>query len=222
MNTVAGKLRTTSQIALGAHFFLTLTSITYGAGILNSSNGTGEGDIAIAKKKEVYDAHHYSKVTDWVSAFYSGNVKRTSRKPLSTVVALDENATFEDPVAICVRRVEVQEAFRALCFVHPQSVTEPKCVDVNPKGRSIELTYSLHQNYSFGSLFDLQVRSLLMIEVQLERIIENDLVESKFVITRMEERWNGAKPFESTLFWIVRRINGFMSYHLTSRLLSEN
>jgi len=226
MNAVMNKLRPTCQIALGAHLLITLTSVTYGTGIFrSSSSGDGEADVVtIAKKTEVFDAHHYSKVTDLVSAIYSGNMS-SSRSWKTTVVALDENATFEDPVAICARRTEVQEAFRALSFVHPQSLSKPKCVDVKPKGRSIELTYALHQNYNFGSLFGgggLEVRSLLMMEVHLERIIGNDVAESKFVVTRMEERWNGVKPLENYLFWIVRRINGLLSYSLTTRLLADN
>jgi hypothetical protein len=211
----AGMFQASLQAAVGTQVFLTLTSLAYG-----TFGGRGSSSPALTteddkEKVEVFDAKHYQMVTDLVSDMYSG--KGIGRRTTTRVV-LDEKVTFEDPAAICSSPKEVQEAFRALKYVHPQSLSRPKCIDVNPKGETIELTYSLNQLYAAGGL-DLNVVSLLVVNVHLAHIYGTP--ESEFVVTKLEERWNGVQPLGSYLFWIVRRINGILSWNLTTRLLSE-
>jgi hypothetical protein len=205
----AGMIRSSVQAAVATHALLSLASLTYGTGAFGGGSSLTSDDD---KDDEVFDAKHYQMVTDLVSDMYSG--KGVSHRPHHVI--LDDKVTFEDPAAICSSRKEVQEAFRALQSVQPQSRSRPKCINVNPKGESIELTYVLNQRYGGGWL---DVMSLLVVNVQLAQI--NGTPESKFVVTKLEERWNGVQPLGSYLFWIVRRINGIVSWNLTTRLISE-
>jgi hypothetical protein len=190
---------------LGTHVALTVTSVAHGA------VGPAQDSFLGNKKREAaFDANHYKFVTNLVCDMYSG---KGAGACSPDHIELAEGVTFEDSAAICSGRKEVLEAFRALTVLNPESLERPVCIDVEPKGESITLTYALNQRY-FGSL---DVASLLEVNVHLSPIPNNP--ESKFVLTRMEEQWNGVKPVGSLLFWIVRRINGIISWHLTTRVI---
>ena len=159
--------------------------------------------------KPAFDAGHYKYVTEFVKRMYGGRGAQHDH------VIMNPETTFEDPAAICKGYPEIQEAFQALTYLQPQSLAPPTCVNVQPLGDSILLTYSLKQRY----LGRLELRSLLMVQVQLQQ--RQDIPESDFLVLRMEEHWNGIPPLSSYLFWAVRRINGIVSYQLTSKLLSS-
>ena len=136
----------------------------------------------------------------------------------------DDDVSFEDPVAICKSKKEVQEVFRVLQrYLDPIPITKPICVDVKPKGNEIELTYSLNQQYLNGRI---QLWSLLIVTAHLQPIPELlASYESEFVITKLEERWNGIHPHpfissSNYIFWIVKRINGMLSWNVTKTFLS--
>ena len=124
--------------------------------------------------------------------------------------------TFEDPVARCCGPLEVQEAFRAIKFLEPRSISPPICVDVQPQGESIALWYDLYQRYHLLG-WTWTLHSLLVITVQLRQL--KDAPESEFSVIKMEEYWNGIPFWNTYLFRIVRRINGMVSWQLTRRLL---
>ena len=201
----AGIFRASLQAAVGTHLVLSLASLAHGSGVFKRSSKSSSDD----NEEEAFDAFHYQFVTDFVSDMYAG--KGMTRPH----VLLHEKVTFEDPAAICSTPEEVQEAFRALKYVNPESLSTPKCIDVTPKGESIDLTYRLDQRYA-GML---EVQSLLVVNVQLAQIYGTP--ESEFVVRKFEERWNGVQPLGTYLFWIVRRMNGLISWNLTSRLLKE-
>eukprot|EP00339_Tiarina_fusa_P019627 CAMPEP_0117081014 /NCGR_PEP_ID=MMETSP0472-20121206/57132_1 /TAXON_ID=693140 ORGANISM="Tiarina fusus, Strain LIS" /NCGR_SAMPLE_ID=MMETSP0472 /ASSEMBLY_ACC=CAM_ASM_000603 /LENGTH=187 /DNA_ID=CAMNT_0004808835 /DNA_START=70 /DNA_END=630 /DNA_ORIENTATION=+ len=180
-----GRIASGVKAFLGTHAALTITSLAYGVYGSFSEKET-------PRREAAFDAYHYKFVTDLVCDMYSGN-GISGRNP--DHIELGETVTFEDPAAICSGRKEVQEAFRALGIVDPESLERPVCIDVEPKGDSISLTYALKQRY-LGSL---EVASLLEVDVHLGPIPNNP--ESKFVVTRIEEQWNGVKPLGSLLFW---------------------
>lgn len=187
---------------VGTHAALTATSLAY---------GIFGGDMTDGDPPEVFDAPHYDMVTELVSGMYAGRGLGNHTAPH---VKLADTVTFEDPAAICSGPAEVREAFRALTCIQPKSRSPPRCIDVQPQGDSIALTYVLNQRYA-GLL---TVRSLLVVHVKLLQM-RDDLAESEFLVTRLEEQWNAVPPLPSLLFWIVRRINGFISYQLTTRLI---
>lgn len=199
----AGMIQATLQAAVGMHAFLTLASIGYP--LLSESSSAAKKK----KSEEAFDAKHYQLMTDFVADMYGGRgISHNARG-----VYLDESVTFEDSAAICSSRNEVQEAFRALQYIQPRSLSPPKCIDVIPKGDSIELMYALNQQYA--GRFNLF--SLLVVNVQLGQIYGTP--ESEFVVTKFEERWNDIEPFGSYLFRAVRRINGVISWNVTTRLM---
>jgi hypothetical protein len=160
---------------------------------------------------ESFDARHYDLVTEMVTKMYSGRGAYHRRCQLA------DSVTFEDPAAICKSPDEVRETFRVLKGLKPKSLSSPKCINVEPRGSSIALTYALHQRYG---LLSVDLCSHLVVEVQLIQM--RDLPESEFLITRFEERWNGIPPQNNMLLWVTRRINGILSWHLTRRLVPDN
>jgi hypothetical protein len=201
---IIGSLRSGVTAAIGTQLILTAASIVNASGNLGGSRSK----LLSAKPEEAFDAHHYDYVTELVTKMYAG---RGMSHPYVKVKA---SMTFEDPAARCADATEVQEAFRVLVHLQPRSMFPPRCVDVQPQGESITLVYSLHNQY-LGGRIDLP--SLLVVAVQLRQC--KDVPESEFLVLNMQEQWNGIPLIDSYLFWIVRRINGFLSYHLTRRCL---
>ena len=170
-------------------------------------------------KEAAFDANHYTLVTDLVTDTYCG---KGIHKERHQHCQLDDTVTFEDPAAICKSPMEVKEAFRALSFVKPKSNTTPVCINVEPRGSSIGLTYSLNQRYDLSTLIStwssFNIKSHLFVEVQLIPTVSIP-GESEFLITRFEERWNGIIPQNNYLLWITRRINGIVSWYITTTFL---
>jgi hypothetical protein len=188
-----------------AHISLTAASLGLGLyGRRPPSDSSGDDN-------ESFDAKHYDLVTEMVTKMYAG------RGAYHPHCHLADSVTFEDPAAICKSPDEVRETFRVLKGLKPKSLSSPKCINVEPRGSSIALTYALHQRYG---LLSVDLRSHLVVEVQLIQM--RDLPESEFLITRFEERWNGIPPQNNILLWVTRRINGILSYHLTKRLVPDN
>mmetsp|Transcript_20072 Transcript_20072/g.41124 ORF Transcript_20072/g.41124 Transcript_20072/m.41124 type:complete len:242 (-) Transcript_20072:540-1265(-) len=224
---------------VGTHIAFTLASIARAGigGLQNHEDGT-------AKKQEIeecFDAKHYDLMTAFVARFYRGRGTKPARNNDTenhrggsadgtntiTGVKLAPTATFEDPAAVCVGEEEVREAFRALRLLDPVSLSPPRCVDVRPLGDSIQLTFLLHQQYTIplrlflpGPPPQISLRSLLTVTVRLQQMQERGLPESEFIVTEMKELWYGNPllwPYH--LFYVPRRLNGIVSYHLTSRIL---
>ena len=189
------------ELLAGTHALAVLTSLAYGI------YGPKKID-RISDLEETFDSNHYQYVTDFVASMYGG--KGTHQ----TNVLLDEAVTFEDPAASCSGPKEVEEAFRALKYIQPNSLSSPRCVDVKPKGALIELTYALNQRY----LDSIELESLLVVVVKLKQMSTKP-EENIFLIQKVEEQWNGVEPLRAYLFHIVRRINGIISYALTTNLL---
>eukprot|EP00536_Pseudo-nitzschia_multiseries_P008884 jgi/Psemu1/288093/fgenesh1_pg.235_\ len=231
---------------VGTHVAFSVASIARaGIGGL-PKNDTPKGTI---EKQECFDAKHYDMVTDWVGRMYRGRgVKSVNNNKNNNNscggngngsgghakiggVKLSPTATFEDPAAVCIGEEEVREAFRALRVLEPVSINPPKCIDVQPQGESIRLTFLLNQQYTlpFPSLsarnsspqqIIIQLRSLLHVTVQLQQMKYAGLPESEFHVTEMNELWYGNPllwPYR--LFYVPRRLNGVVSYYLTSRFL---
>jgi len=201
-------IRSGLTAAVGTQLALTMASLGYASGRLG---GTPSPLLARGKsssEEEVFDALHYDFVTEFVTSMYAG------RGVSHRYVKLADSVSFEDPAARCSGPDEVREAFRALRYLKPQSISPPCCVNVQPQGESIALWYALHQHYLGGRLI---LPSLLVVTVQLRQLKE--VPESEFVVLGMQEQWNGIPLWNSYLFWIVRRINGMVSYPLTKGLL---
>lgn len=207
---VGSFFRSSAKILVSTHSLLTLTSIGYGM----------FGEYLMDKKsrkrneEEVFDANWYQMATDLVIDMYSGK-GATARQHQTGVARLSEDVTFEDPAAICYTKEEVEEAFRALHFAHPKCLSPPKLVNVVPMGDTIQLTYSLHQRYAVG--INLNVKSLLILDVNLKHLPDLPYY-SELEVTRIEERWNAVKPL-GFAFYVPRRINGLLSYYITSNIL---
>lgn len=115
-----------------------------------------------------------------------------------------DDVTFTDPAARCAGKQEVAEAFRALRYCNPQTLTTPHA-SVAQDG---SLHFSLHQRYFAGRLPGLEVRSTLVVRTAPDgRVCE------------LEERWNGAPLLWWPPFQWVRRVNGMLSSLLTPMLL---
>jgi len=192
------------KAVVGTHALLTFASLTYNTYVNNDP-------IREGTPNEVFDAGHYRKVTNFVTDMYSGKgVVETEG------VKLAQNATFDDPAAFCSAPDEIREAFRALRVARPSCLSRPTCIDVRPNGESIELTYYLNQRY--GDYVNL--RSLLVVDFRLARA-NDGIPEGHFVVTKLEERWNGTRPLVALPFWVSRRINGLISWYLTRILIGE-
>lgn len=217
VTAIVGSLRSGLTAAVGTQVVLTVASLGYATGrlggtpspLLQSSSSSKGGP------EEVFDAHHYDFVTEFVTGMYAG---RGTSHPYVKLADGDKNSvvvvSFEDPAARSCGAHEVREAFRALKYLEPRSIRPPCCVDVQPQGESIALSYALDQQYLDGRL---HLQSLLVIKVQLRQ--RKDVPESEFLVLQMEEHWNGIPFWNSYLFWIVRRINGMVSWQLTKRIL---
>lgn len=187
-----------------AHVSLTVASL--GLGFYDSHSSPEPEDI-----HESFDAKHYDLVTEMVTQMYAGRGAYHKHCQLADFV------TFEDPAAVCKSPDEVREAFRVLKKLEPRSLSSPKCINVEPRGSSIALTYALHQRYG---LLSADLRSNLVVDVELMQI--RGLPESEFLITKFEERWNGVPLQDNILLWATRRINGILSWHLTTRFVPDN
>ena len=206
---IIGNLRSGFTAAVGTQFVLTVASIGYACGMMVGGTNRSNGRlITTSKPEEVFDAHHYSYVTEFVTKMYAG------RGMSHPYVKMKESMAFEDPAARCLGAHEAQEAFRILVHLEPRSMFPPRCVDVKPQGESIALSYALHQQYLGGRL---ELPSLLVVTVQLRQ--RKDVPESEFLVLKMEEQWNGIPLIDSYLFSMVRRINGFISYQMSTRFL---
>jgi len=240
----AGSVVTT---LVGTHLAVSVASIARATLFGKTSGRTNDKDDSsntthaalLARTTESFDANHYAMLTEFVSKLYSidnGQQKKTKSASSSSPsllqqassswgainlngVRLAPTAGFEDPAAICVGKSEIEEAFEALTkTLHPTHVNPPICVDVQPQGDSIDVWYKLDQHYSSGS-FSIKLVSLLTVTVQLEPL-EDVPEESEFVVTEMKEYWHG-NPFmwPQFLFYPSKRLNGIVSYQLTSRFL---
>ena len=109
------------------------------------------------------------------------------------------DVVFEDPAARCSGVDEVAEAFRALRACSPESLRPPRA-----QARAGAVTVLLDQRY-FGFL-----------RVESELVVSLD---SQGKISRLEERWNGAPLLGLPPVTWARRLNGMLSFALTSRLL---
>ena len=204
---------------VGTHVAFTVASI--------ARAGIGSPSLAISEpEEECFDAKHYDLMTDFVARMYGGRGIKPRKSASHSVnavtgVKLAPTVTFEDPAAICVSEEEVREAFRALQLLHPVSLSPPICVNVEPKGESIDLTFRLNQQYTLPLLSKkIKLGSLLKVKLQLQQMRDVGLPESEFLVTEMRELWYGNPlMWPYSLFFVSRRLNGIVSYHLTSRLL---
>jgi hypothetical protein len=212
---------------VGSHIALTALSI-FNSQLLPSKYELSDDT------EECFDANHYVMVKDFVSQIYSGddsiigNYNKESKQKGSITgynykknvgsVRLSSTATFEDPAAICSGSDEITEAFRALKLLQPVSLSPPKCIDVDPRGGSIRISFALHQQYTIPLYGPLMLRSILEVTVQLKQLKE--IPESELLIIRMKELWNG-KPmaWPYILYYPGQRLNGIISYHLTTWFL---
>jgi hypothetical protein len=191
--------------------------------------------------EECFDAGHYVMVQHFISRMYQGETDLLAHhnhtKDVISVgsvaekecmndvkhsviegVRLASSAIFEDPAAVCRGLDEIREAFRALKSLHPISLSPPKCINVEPLGETIRLTYSLHQQYALPWYGSMALPSIVHVTVQLHNIKE--LAESELRILQIQELW-GSKPlaWPYLLYFPFRRLNGMLSYQLSSRIL---
>lgn len=209
-------LKSTTKMLVGGQVLMTLTSIFYGT-FGDSFSKLNKGKLLDGDREEVSDANWYQMATDLVTDMYSGKGAAGRQQEIG-VARLAPGVTFEDPAAICESKDEVEEAFRALQWAHPTPLSPPTLVDVVPQGENIQLFYRLQQQYTF--LFHLKVQSLLIVDVNLKQLKDTPHY-SELEVTRIEERWNGVKPL-GFAFWFPRRLNGLLSYYVTSNLLSSD
>lgn len=205
---LAVHIRTGAVIVVGTHIGVTLASLGYATGRFGGANAAMFlRDDGKGRRQETRDARFFQHITEWVTGMYAGRGNDHEH------VQLDDAVTFADPAAVCKGRGEVAEAFRALRFLKPQSLMSPYCVNVEPKGASIILTYILHQRYMGW----IRLPSLLVVDVQLKQ--RTDMPQSDFLVLHMEEQWNGVPLLTTYLNKMVRRLNGVASFWLTQRLL---
>jgi len=192
---------------------LSLTSVSIGMGIYGLPPPFSSDKKHTSKLQESFDARHYDLLTELVTQMYSG---RGCHHPH---VQLADSVTFSDPAAICNSPDEVHEVFRVLRNLQPKSLHPPTCIDVEPKGSYFAVKYALHQHYG---LLNIDLRSEVTVEVQLEQLTTQSsylVPESNFLVSSIKEEWNGNPLPRDPLFWIVRRINGILSWHICSRLV---
>ena len=117
-----------------------------------------------------------------------------------------EDVTFTDPAARCQGKQEVAEAFRALRFCNPKTLTSPWASTSQAEDGALH--FNLHQRYFAGRLPGLELRSTLVVRTAPDgRVCE------------LEERWNGASLLSWPPFRFSRRVNGVLSSLLTPLLL---
>lgn len=191
----------TVNVAVTMQLGLTAVSISKGTGVF----GGGESKLLL-KEREAFDAPHYQLVQDYIISLYSPQQSHGSNKKIGVI--LSESATWEDPKCIFQGAAEIRQAFR---IPFQDTVGRPiRCVNVEPKGKSIDLTFALPYQNS-------DKKSLLVATVEMHQM-EDSPEFNEFLITKLEERWNGVPLFQSLLFWIVRRINGVTAFHFSSGL----
>ncbi|CAB9506849.1 expressed unknown protein [Seminavis robusta] len=204
------------NVGIGTHLVVTTASIHYGTGYWGGQSSLFHQEYSDhSLVSEAPDARHYQAVTRLVTDMYTGRGLSSTTTRLSVpAIGVSDSVSFQDPAAICVGKEEVTEAFRAVATLNPQWITPPRCIHVEPMGSTIALTYYLNNRY--GGRFSLQ--SLLVVHVELQQL-PHAREFNQFVVTRMEEYWNGVSPISNLLFWAVRRINGVASFQITSRFL---
>ena len=202
--------RASVKLAAATQSLFTVVSVSYGA--LGGSLDNQE------PQEPLLDAKYYQHVTHLITNMYSGQgMQLTNYQPddsntwfgasVAPTVQIDDQVSFADPAAICQGAPEVEEAFRALSKIQPISLSPPTLVNVQPHGDTIALTYYLHQQYG-GRL---RVKSLCVVRVVLR--------EGRFVVHRVEEAWNGVPLLDTLPFSVCRRINGGVSWFLTTNLV---
>jgi len=167
-------------------------------------SGGGIANACLARSRETpsemphpVDSASTAAATRLVSSLYRGD-------GLVDPELVTSDVTFTDPAACCAGKSEVAEAFRALTFCKPESITEPSIV--SPLSQDGRLSFNLHQRYFAGPIFKqgLEVRSTLVVRVAPDGRVRE-----------LEERWNG----EPLLWWApfrwTRRFNGMLSGLLT-------
>ena len=205
------RLRHAASLCVKAHVGLTLVSLGYGTLGHHLPLDWVQSKRQLLVQDKCFDAKHYHYLTEFIQSLYSGKGV-TGNSSEQQYCQLDPNTTFEDPAAMCSSPKEVEEAFRALAKMQPESFAPPRCVHVEPMGSS----YAMDQTYLGGTL---SLQSLLTVHIQLQTVHTKGFPESQFLITKMEEQWNGVPLLTNYLFWIPRRVNGWFSYQLTSRLV---
>eukprot|EP00931_Biecheleriopsis_adriatica_P055431 TRINITY_DN32777_c0_g1_i2.p1 TRINITY_DN32777_c0_g1~~TRINITY_DN32777_c0_g1_i2.p1 ORF type:complete len:189 (-),score=37.17 TRINITY_DN32777_c0_g1_i2:34-600(-) len=178
--------------ALGAHVCITQSAVAYAT--LKRPQAAKLQDGASPELRR--------HVLEVVSQMYSG---RGLTARLSSDVAFEEQG-FKgmknlDPLALCQGDAEVREAFRALKACKPEQLQVPNLAGITEDG---SLLVELQQRY-FNCLC---VKSTLVVSVA-----------ASGEIRRFEERWNGVPLLDTAPFPWSRRLNGILSYALSSRLV---
>ena len=195
-HSFARRIVSTVNVAVSIQIGLSMVSIGRGTGLVEEKS-------KLLDSREVFDASHYKLVMNYVAHLYSSG--RFSPSQLG--VKLAESATWEDPKCIFQGTSEIRQAFRISSH---KLAASPRCVNVEPKGETIVLTYAVpYKKYN--------QESLVKVNVQMHQMKQSPEF-NEFIITKMEEQWNGIPLFQSLLFWIVRRINGVAAYHFSSGL----
>lgn len=191
--------RVVSTVNVAVSLQIGLTALSIGRG-----KGWAPGkESELLNEREVFDAAHYLLVQDYVTALYSNS----TRESPATGVKLADSATWEDPKAIFEGPTEIRQAFR---IPTQDTVASARCVNVEPQGKVIVLSYALPYQNDGG-------KSILVVTVEMHQMKDSPEF-NEFVITKMEEQWNGIPLFQSMLFWIVRRVNGIAAFHFSSGL----
>ena len=108
----------TIKATVGTHVGLTVASIGFSIWgqppTTMDSGDTNSGSRMMTKDTvhEAFDSKHYQYVTNFVTHMYSNRRGRIDRDLEG--VKLDDDVSYEDPVAICKSKEEVQEVFRVL------------------------------------------------------------------------------------------------------------
>jgi len=187
-------LATTTKTAFAGHVILSFSSMAYGC------LASGASPIQDTDANEL-SAPVSEFVLDTITQMYSGHGILSTKGFCRSVV-------FEDPAAKCVGINEISEAFRALQWCQPVSLSKPKIIGnaatLDRTGLGVMVVLELHQKY-----FDkFKVKSLIVVEV-----------DETGLIKRIEERWNGASLLSARPFSISRRFNGLLSFAATQILI---
>lgn len=220
-------LRTGAKAAALSHILVTGMSIMYG-----TFGGYLERPPQMRSGKDTDAARHLliwlPELDGLVRDMYSGRGIHQRYLPsgdsAGTVLKVGQDILFEDAAAVCSGAGEVAEAFRALKFLRPESLSAPIRAEVGglmPQHVDLRITYLLHQRYA-GIL---TVRSLLVVDVAIgvretfNKAKDISSVGTTARVLRFEERWNGVEPLDWGPFRVSRRLNGVISWMLTSLAL---
>jgi hypothetical protein len=113
---------------------------------------------------------------------------------------LTDDIVFEDPVAKCSGLVEVSECFRSLKAINPIPLSQPQAY----KGKNGTTVITLHQKYF----------NFVRVESSLVLTMAED-----GKICSIVERWNHAPLADLLAVRFARRVNGVLSYAITSRFV---